>query len=80
MGSYDILPDDKDNFDETGFAMRLVSTAKVGCFVVLKRSYSSLVDQQIRCGMNHIEKLHVLAAYSHPHTDTLKTNTIQNAL
>ena len=57
----------------------LLQPLDVGCFAVLKRSYSGLVDQQTRCGINHIDKLDFLAAYPHARTDAFKTNTIQNA-
>ena len=57
----------------------LLQPLDVGCFAVLKRSYSALVDQQTRCGVNHIDKLDFLAAYPRARTDAFKTNTIQNA-
>ena len=57
----------------------LLQPLDVGCFAVLKRSYSLLVDQQTRCGVNHIDKLDFLAAYPRARTDAFKTNTIQNA-
>ena len=57
----------------------LLQPLDVGCFAVLKRSCSVLVDQQARCGINHIDKLDFLAAYPHARTDAFKTTTIQNA-
>ena len=35
----------------------------VGCFSVLKRSYGALVEQQMRAGINYIDKLDFLTAY-----------------
>jgi hypothetical protein len=51
----------------------------VGCFPVLKRSYSGLVDQQTRNGVNHIDRHDFLTAYPHARADAFKMNTIQNA-
>jgi hypothetical protein len=57
----------------------LLQPLDVGCFAVLKRSYSALVDQQARSGVNHIDKLDFLTAYPHARADAFKINTIQSA-
>jgi hypothetical protein len=57
----------------------LLQPLDVGCFAVLKRSYSTLVDQQTRDGKHHIDKLDFLSAYPHARTDAFKMNTILNA-
>jgi hypothetical protein len=54
----------------------LLQPLDVGCFAVLKRSYSALVDQQTRCGINHIDKIDFLTAYPHARTVAFKMNTI----
>jgi hypothetical protein len=51
----------------------------MGCFAVLKRSYSTLVDQQTRDGKHYIDKLNFLSAYPHARTDAFKINTISSA-
>ncbi|ODM16160.1 hypothetical protein SI65_08594 [Aspergillus cristatus] len=51
----------------------------IGCFTVLKRSYGSLIDQKMRCGTNHINKLDFLAAYPQAHMEAFKPDIIQNS-
>jgi hypothetical protein len=51
----------------------------IGCFAVLKRIYGKLVDQKMRCGVNHIDKLDFLAAYPQARIDAFKLNTIKNS-
>ena len=57
----------------------LLQTLDIGCFSVLKRSYGHLVEQQMRVGVNHIDKLDFLAAYPQARMEAYKSSTIQNA-
>lgn len=57
----------------------LLHPLHIGCFAVLKRSYSRLVENQARAGYNHIDKLDFLAAYLQARTETFKPETIQNS-
>jgi hypothetical protein len=57
----------------------LLQPLDIGCFAVLKRSYGSLVDQKMRLGINHIDKLDFLAAYPQARADAFKTDTIKNS-
>ncbi|EED12744.1 transposon, putative [Talaromyces stipitatus ATCC 10500] len=41
----------------------LLQPLDVGCFAVLKRHYGQLVEQQMRLGFNHIDKLDFLTAF-----------------
>ena len=51
----------------------------VGCFSVLKRSYNRLTEQQMRMGINYIDKLDFLTAYPQARVEAYKSSTIQNA-
>jgi hypothetical protein len=57
----------------------LLQPLDIGCFAVLKRSYGSLVDQKMRLGINHIDKLDFLAAYPQARADAFKTDTIKHS-
>lgn len=57
----------------------LLQPLDIGCFAVLKRSYSRLVENQARAGYNHIDKLDFLAAYPQARTEAFKPETIQNS-
>ena len=57
----------------------LLQPLDIGCFAVLKRSYGSLVDQKIRLGVNHIDKLDFLAAYPGARASAFLSLTIQNS-
>jgi hypothetical protein len=56
----------------------LLQPLDVGCFSVLKRSYYQVIDQQMRMGVNHIDKLDFLTAYPHARAEAYKSSTIQN--
>ncbi|CBF89022.1 hypothetical protein AN0669.2 [Aspergillus nidulans FGSC A4] len=47
--------------------------------IFLKRSYASLVDQKMRLGISHIDKLDFLAAYPQARISTFKLDTIRNS-
>ena len=51
----------------------------IGCFAVLKRSYSQLVETKMHLGINHIDKLNFLEAYPHTRVETFKAETIKNS-
>lgn len=57
----------------------LLQPLDIRCFAVLKRSYRSLIDQKMRCGTNHINKLGFLAAYPQAHMEVFKPDIIQNS-
>jgi hypothetical protein len=57
----------------------LLQPLDISCFAVLKRSYGSLVDQKMRLGINHIDKLDFLAAYPQARVDAFKPDTIKNS-
>jgi hypothetical protein len=57
----------------------LLQPLDIGCFAVLKRSYGSLVDQKMRLGVNHIDKLDFLAAYPQARIDAINPDTIRNS-
>ncbi|CBF88708.1 hypothetical protein AN0826.2 [Aspergillus nidulans FGSC A4] len=57
----------------------LLQPLDIGCFAVLKRSYASLVDQKMRLGISHIDKLDFLAAYPQARISTFKLDTIRNS-
>ena len=49
----------------------LLQPLDVGCFSPLKRSYGQQVENRIRLGINHIDKLEFLAMYKQARTDTM---------
>lgn len=51
----------------------------MGCFSVLKRKYSKLVEGYIRTGVNHITKLDFLAEFPTAHAAYYKSETIKNS-
>ena len=57
----------------------LLQPLDIGCFAVLKRSYGSLVDQKMRLGVNHIDKLDFLIAYPNTRDSAFQALTINNS-
>ena len=57
----------------------LLQPLDVGCFAVLKRAYGRLVENQVRLGYNHIDKLDFLMAYPKARADTFRPENIQNS-
>jgi hypothetical protein len=57
----------------------LLQPLDIGCFSVLKRAYGGLVEQRMRNGINHIDKLDFLAAYPTARAEAYKPVTIQNS-
>ncbi|EED16233.1 conserved hypothetical protein [Talaromyces stipitatus ATCC 10500] len=51
----------------------------VGCFAVLKRHYGQLVEQRMRLGFNHIDKMDFLMAFPQARTVAYKAQTIRNS-
>jgi hypothetical protein len=61
------------------YSSHLLQPLDIGCFAVLKRLYAGLVDQKIRLGTSHIDKLDFLAAYPQAQISTFKLDTIRNS-
>ncbi|EED11440.1 transposon, putative [Talaromyces stipitatus ATCC 10500] len=57
----------------------LLQPLDVGCFAVLKRHYGQLVEQRMRLGFNHIDKMDFLTAFPQARTAAYKAQTIQNS-
>lgn len=56
----------------------LLQPLDVSCFAVLKRQYGQLVEQRMRLGFNHIDKIDFLTAFPKVRTTTYKAETIRN--
>jgi hypothetical protein len=57
----------------------LLQPLDVGCFAVLKRHYGQLVEQRMRHGFNHIDKIDFLTAFPQARTVAYKAQTIRNS-
>ncbi|EEA18842.1 pogo transposable element, putative [Talaromyces marneffei ATCC 18224] len=57
----------------------LLQPLDVGCFAVLKRYYGQAVEQRMRLGFNHIDKLDFLTAFPQARTVAYKAQTIRNS-
>ncbi|EED18661.1 pogo transposable element, putative [Talaromyces stipitatus ATCC 10500] len=57
----------------------LLQPLDVGCFAVLKRYYGQLVEQRMRLGFNHIDKIDFLTAFPQARTVAYKAQTIRNS-
>ena len=57
----------------------LLQPLDIGCFAVLKRSYSRMVEMKMRSGINHIDKLDFLEAYPLARIEAFKSETIKNS-
>lgn len=57
----------------------LLQPLDVGCFAVLKRTYSCFVSDLACTGYNHINKLDFLADYQRARLEAFQPNTIQNS-
>jgi hypothetical protein len=57
----------------------LLQPLDVGCFAVLKRHYGQLVEQRIRLGFNHIDKIDFLTAFPSARAMAYKAQTIRNS-
>ena len=57
----------------------LLQPLDIGCFAGLKRSYGGLVDQKMRLGINHIDKLDFLMAYPTARDSAFQALTIKNS-
>jgi hypothetical protein len=56
----------------------LLQPLDVSCFAVLKRQYGQLVEQRMRLGFNHIDKIDFLTAFPEARTMAYKADTIRN--
>jgi hypothetical protein len=57
----------------------LLQPLDVGCFAVLKRHYGQHVEQRMRLGFNHIDKIDFLTAFPQARTVAYKAQTIRNS-
>jgi hypothetical protein len=57
----------------------LLQPLDVGCFAVLKRYYGQQVEQRMRLGFNHIDKIDFLTAFPQARTVAYKAQTIRNS-
>jgi hypothetical protein len=57
----------------------LLQPLDIGCFSVLKRSYGNLLEQRMRVGINHIDKLDFLTAFPQARAEAYKLSTIKSA-
>jgi hypothetical protein len=57
----------------------LLQPLDVGCFAVIKRSYGQLIQDWIRWGRSHIDKLDFLATYPRARDDAYQGITIRNS-
>ena len=56
----------------------LLQPLDVGCFAVLKRTYGRLVEEKMRLGINHMDKLDFLSAYPQARKEAFKVDNIKN--
>lgn len=61
------------------YSSHLLQPLDIGCFSILKRSYGGLIDQKMRLGINHIDKLDFFFTYPQARVDAYKQTTIQNS-
>lgn len=61
------------------YSSYLLQPLDIGCFAVLKRSYSRMVETKMRNGINHIDKLDFLEAYPLARIEAFKSETIKNS-
>lgn len=57
----------------------LLQPLDVGCFAVLKRTYSRFVSDLARTGYNHIDKFDFLADYPRARIEAFQPNIVQNS-
>ena len=56
----------------------LLQPLDVGCFSPLKKSYGRKVEEKMRLGINHIDKLEFLAIYKQARTESITENNIRS--
>jgi hypothetical protein len=59
-------------------SFHLLQSLDVSCFAVIKRKYGQLVEQRMRLGFNHIDKIDFLTAFPEACMMAYKAETIQN--
>ena len=57
----------------------LLQLLNIGCFAVLKHSYSWMVEMKMQNGINHINKLDFLEVYPSAQIEAFKPETIKNS-
>jgi hypothetical protein len=60
------------------YLLHLLQPLDVGCFAVLKRLYGCLVENQMRLGINHMDKIDFLLAYPQARFEAFKEASIRN--
>ncbi|EED21283.1 conserved hypothetical protein [Talaromyces stipitatus ATCC 10500] len=66
-------------FDRTCTENNIIPPLDVGCFAVLKREYGRLIEQRMRLGFNHIDKIDFLTAFPKARTMAYKAQTVRNS-
>ena len=56
----------------------LLQSLNVSCFSALKQSYEQLIENQIQCDVNHMNKLDFLTLYSEAHKIIFNEQNIQS--
>jgi hypothetical protein len=57
----------------------LLQLLDIGCFARLKQLYSSIVEGKIQVGVNYIDKLDFLEAYTKAYIETFNSRIIQSS-
>ena len=57
----------------------LLQPLDIGCFAVLKRAYSRLIESKMRARINHIDKLDFLEVYPSARIEAFKSETIKKS-
>jgi hypothetical protein len=60
------------------YSLHLLQPLNVSCFLVLKRSYGCLIENQMRLGINHISKVDFLLVYPQARSEAFRMSNIQN--
>jgi hypothetical protein len=60
------------------YSSHLLQPLDVGCFSTLKRSYGRLVSDQIRLGINHIDKAEFLPIFKQARIEALSKSNIRS--
>jgi hypothetical protein len=57
----------------------LLQPLDVGCFSVIKRSYGRIIENQMRLGINHIDKVDFLEAYPQARSEAMTASNIRSS-
>ena len=56
----------------------LLQPLDVSCFAVVKRTYGRRIEEYMRVGLNHIDKLDFLTAYIPTRTESMALDTVRS--